>query len=271
MEEEPIQISLNIFKEINKNSSIDERLKQKIDNIVEGSRIKLPIDKRDFYPKSPKSPKSPKTRFHVVSVDFSNEGQTKKNLKSLLNKVTEVNKSVIIDKIKNERIDNTILFYTSLLFIQQDKKTVSLYFDVIKSLIELPELDRLMCEYFKEYKENKLWIIPNIFNDIDVYSKNCDYDDYCKFIKWKVSAICLVELWRIYNYIPICEELTSILTDDIELKISGKRQDIDSLLEQIEILRDFLNLDRFKVLNNIKDKDKSTYFKILDILDKIKK
>lgn len=268
MEEEPIKISINIFKEINKNSSIDERLKQKIDNIVESVRNKLPIDKREFYPKSPKSPKSPKTRFHVVSVDFSNEGQTKKNLKSLLNKVTEANKDVIIEKLRNELTDSTLFFYSSLSFIQQDKKTVGLYLDVMKSLIKSNEFDNLMHQYFKEYKENKLWIVPQYYNNIDVYSKDCDYDDYCKFIKWKVSAICLIELWRIYNDITICKELSSILTTDIEMKISGKRQEIDSLLEQIEILREYLDMDRFKVLKNIKDKDKSTYFKILDILDK---
>lgn len=257
-----VQFPISTFHEIFEREGVDERIYTKIRDI-----LKEPKQYNVAEPRSHPSPLKPKKKFHVLSTDFSEEAENKKVLKSLLNKLTALNKSTISAKLRDAIFDEQIFFDLCIHFIQQDRKIVSTYVDIMRELVGMDRLDKMVVDNFERNKNDCFWIIPSVFQDIDVYSNECDYDDYCKFSKWKTSVLCLVDFWRLYNDKLICCELADILLHALEKNIEGKRQDVDVLLELLDILYDFIDLDRFKNID-YKNKNKSTHFKIQAILER---
>lgn len=261
MDDELVHYSLDSFYKLYDKETTDDRLAKKMEDILHEPKTPTGFERR------PSLTLKPKKKFHMLSMDFTIEGENKKALKSLLNKLTDTNKDVICEKLKNNIKDVQIFFDMCISFIQQDRKTVPIYIDVLRINIDQPELDRMVVHYFEMYKKNKDWILPSSFKDINVYSNECDYDEYCRFSKWKTSSLCLIDFWNMYNDKLICCELADLLMDTLEANIHGKRQDIDTILEQIDILYEYIDLSRFKSLDYT-SKEKSTYFKIKAILER---
>lgn len=193
---------------------------------------------------------------------FSREDKAKKELFSLLNKLTISNADKIIPKVSIIEPYEP-LFYIVIDFIKSNKKYFELY---IKVLNLFP----------KEWLSNKLhvvfndnidyWLIPANFINIDIYSNSCDYDMYCDYNKWKDSVLVLTLLYLYY------EKKMEIVAKNIHKHIikylsSNKtymRHLIDPYIEQLKLLHKWINVSE---LNQIQKYElpSSSKFKIMNL------
>ena len=222
----------------------------------------------------------------VLLIDFSDEMKCKKEFTSYLNKLTDVNKETIYNKISlfikelNEDILKS-LFEVLINFIKIASNNI--YIDVL-FLFDNNYINDNINTYISNFIINKEWLPKEIIIDSKILFNNDNYDKYCSYVKLKKHSISIIKAIMIIikkidessnNYYEL---LLSNIYDDLNFYIinninNNNKHIIELLLDQLIILFDYnLNKD---ILNNLKNInldnfEYSTKFKIQKILDTYK-
>ena len=289
-----IKISLNTFKE-NYDKTYDfqnETLQKKANELVSNYNCfvsnydaKSLWEKKKIMANQKKVVKTNnnRTRPFVVLIDLNDEMKYKKEFTSYLNKLTDINKTVIYNKIKefirtiNETKINA-LFDILINFIKISSNNI--YIDVLY-LFPNNYIDYHINNYCFSYINNKEWFVLEEFliNNKILYN-NDNYDNYCKFVKFKKQTLSILKaLLNINKKLNRPDFSISLNIDilkmiDIYIDNNNYKHIVEFLLDEILIIYEnnkdskiIENLNKYN-LNNL---DNSTKFKIMKILDSIKK
>lgn len=282
---EYIKINYSIFKNIllSHNSEIPEILLNKYNDLITNYNcFASNYDARSLWEKkkimASKKNKT-RTRPHLISFDFTDEMKCKKEFTSYLNKLTDLNKTIIYNKIKTflEKIDEDII--NLLIEIVWNFIKIScnnIYIDVLY-IFDQKYIIKYITIYWDKYNKNIEWLPPdNILINKNLF-KDDNYDEYCDYVKWKKYNISITRAWcNIFKK----ENMMSNI-DIINLKIIEKIEEgeiidkhiINLLYDQISI---FLDSRPNKIIINkiinidLNTCENSTKFKIINILDKYK-
>ena len=230
-----------------------------------------------------------KSRVHIIIPDFSDISNTKRTLIGYLNKLTNKNKEVIYEKIKdiihNNATEEVFLIIWS--YIKATKETGAagtagtagasdsdnnLYVKLLE-YFDAEFSDCIINKLWDSYKNNKEWLPPKYIFDNNLLLLNNEYELYCDYIKWKKGIHNLNTLWIKYkpNDIPL------LLNDIYEYMMNCinnpaiHKYIIDIFMEQIlKILKNYNDtsiIDKIKLLD-IKTFESSTKFLIYNIIEK---
>ena len=285
-----IKISLNTFKE-NYDKTYDfqnETLQKKANELVSNYNCfvsnydaKSLWEKKKIMANQKKDVKTNnnRTRPFVVLIDLNDEMKYKKEFTSYLNKLTDINKTTIYNKIKefiksiNETKLNS-LFDILINFIKISSNNI--YIDV---LYLFPEnyIDYHINNYCFSYINNKEWFVSDDFliNNKILYN-NDNYDNYCKFVKFKKQTLSILKALLNINKklnrpdFPISLNIDILKMIDIYIENNNYKHIVEFLLDEIMVI--YENNKDSKIIDNLKkynldNMENSTKFKIMKILD----
>ena len=286
-----IKISLNTFKEhYNKtydfqNETLHKKANELINNyncFVSNYDAKSLWEKKKIMANQKKVIKTTnnnRTRPFVVLIDLNDEMKYKKEFTSYLNKLTDINKITIYNKIKefiktiNETKLNS-LFDILINFIKISSNNI--YIDV---LYLFPEnyIDYHINNYCFSYINNKEWFVLEEFliNNKILYN-NDNYDSYCKFVKFKKQTLSILKALLNINKklnrpdFPISLNIDILKMIDTYIENNNYKHIIEFLLDEILVI--YENNKDSKIIDNLKkynldNMENSTKFKIMKILD----
>ena len=290
-----IKISIDKFNEIFNNYKDDinnENLKKKANDLISNYNCfisnydaKSLWEKKKMIAQKKNNSKFNNTRNkpRVLLIDFSDEMKCKKEFTSYLNKLTDINKEIIYNKISlfikelNDEILNS-LFNVLINFIKVSSNTI--YIDVL-FLFDNNYINKNIDSYITDFICKKEWLPKEIIMDSKVLYNNDNYDIYCSYVKLKKHSISIIKALMIIikklnntnnNYY---QQLLSNIYSDINHYINSNNNNnnkhiIELLLDQLIILFDHSpNEDIINDLRKIdlKTFEYSTKFKIDKILD----
>jgi len=287
-----IKISLNTFKE-NYDKTYDfqnETLQKKANELVSNYNCfvsnydaKSLWEKKKIMANQKKIIKNnntnTRTRPFVVLIDLNDEMKYKKEFTSYLNKLTDINKTTIYNKIKEfiKSINETklnALFDILINFIKISSNNI--YIDV---LYLFPEnyIDYHINNYCFSYINNKEWFVSDDFliNNKILYN-NDNYDNYCKFVKFKKQTLSILKALLNINKklnrpdFPISLNIDILKMIDIYIENNNYKHIVEFLLDEIMVI--YENNKDSKIIDNLKkynldNMENSTKFKIMKILD----
>lgn len=287
-----IKIPLNTFKSYYEKNTIsdNEILQKKVNELIANYNCfisnydaKSLWEKKKVIAAQKKIVKtSNRTRPYVVLIDINDEMKYKKEFTSFLNKLTDINKIIIYNKIK-EFIKNInddklhSLFDILINFIKISSNNI--YIDI---LYLFPEsyINFHINDYCKSYNSDKKWFVSEEFLiDYKLLYHNDNYDNYCKFVKFKKQSLCLLKaLININDKLNKTEFLLTLI-DNINMTINiymidnnnNNKHIIEFILDEIAIIFD--NTKNKAILNNLEkynlnDFENSTKFKIMKLLER---
>lgn len=225
--------------------------------------------------------KAPKARPHIIYIDFSDDAKCKKEFISYLNKLTDVNKETIYNKLSSFiiQVDYEILntlFDVLINFIKSSNNNI--YIDVLY-LFNKDYIEANISKYYNNYLKEKEWLPSLINNTYKSIFDDENYDVYCEYVKLKKSTISMIKalciILKKINKMNIIEEITDNIFIDLNKFIltSDYKHVNELLLDELAIIIDFL--PKQKYINqisaiDISNLDISTKFKITNIIDKYK-
>jgi hypothetical protein len=200
----------------------------------------------------------------IILIDFSDEMKCKKEFISYLNKLTDVNKEVIYDKIRNliKIIDKSIinnLFDVLINFIKNSSNHI--YIDVLY-LFDNDFIKNNINKYLHNYFILREWIPKEIIIENKILYHNDNYDKYCQYVKLKKHSISILKA-----LIFICKK-----NGDIQILNTLFQEIINDLREYadkteykhiIELLLDELLI--FIEIYNISNESLNEYIKSIDL------
>lgn len=223
--------------------------------------------------------KAPKARPHIIYIDFSDDAKCKKEFISYLNKLTDVNKETIYNKISSfiiqvdQEILNT-LFDVLINFIKSSNNNI--YIDVLY-LFNKDYIENNISKYYNNYLKEKEWLPSLINNTYKSIFDDENYDVYCEYVKLKKSTISMIKalciILKKINKMNIIEEITDNIFIDLNKFIltSDYKHVNELLLDELAIIIDFIPKQKYinQILTiNISNLDASTKFKITNIIEK---
>ena len=225
--------------------------------------------------------KAPKARPHIIYIDFSDDAKCKKEFISYLNKLTDVNKETIYNKISSfiSQVNNDILnslFDVLINFIKSSNNNI--YIDVLY-LFEKDYIETNITNYYNNYLKENEWLPKLIKNNYKSIFDDENYDVYCEYVKLKKSTISMIKalciILKKINKINIIEDIINNIFIDLNKYIltSDYKHVNELLLDELSIIIDFLPKQKYinQVLSiDITNLDISTKFKITNIIDKYK-
>ncbi len=290
-----IKISIDKFNEIFNNYKDDinnENLKKKANDLISNYNCfisnydaKSLWEKKKMIAQKKNNSKFNNTRNkpRVLLIDFSDEMKCKKEFTSYLNKLTDINKDIIYNKISlfikelNEEILNS-LFNVLINFIKVSSNTI--YIDVL-FLFDNNYINKNIDSYITDFIGKKEWLPKEIIMDSKVLYNNDNYDIYCSYVKLKKHSISIIKALMIIikkldntnnNYY---QQLLSNIYSDINHYINSNNNNnnkhiIELLLDQLIILFD--HSPNEDIINDLRKLDLKTFeystkFKIDKILD----
>jgi len=283
----PIEKFFEIFEK-KKNEEINENLGKKTSDLINNYNCFVSnYDAKSLWEKkklmAQKKNSSNKiynrNKPRVLLIDFSDEMKCKKEFISYLNKLTDINKEVIYNKISlfikelNPAILAT-LFEVLLNFIKISSNNI--YIDVL-FLFDMDYINLNINNYLKSFIENREWLPKEIITDYKVLFNNNNYDMYCSYVKLKKHSLSIIKaLMIILRRLNDDNNYSSLLLKEIYQDIINylNNQNYKHILELLldELLIIFEYLDNEEIIANLKTLDLnnfeySTKFKIMKILD----
>jgi len=295
-----IKIPLSVFKEIydNHTNFANEGLERKANELIsnyncfisnydakslwEKKKIIASQKKNNKYSSSSSysSSNNHRRRPNVLLIDLDADVKYKKEFTAFLNKLTDINKEIIYNKITVfikpfDEPKLNILFEILINFIKISSNNI--YIDV---LYLFPEtfVNHQINNYSDNYLNKNEWI-PNETFIIDnkILYNNDNYDNYCKFIKNKKQNIsilkALIIINRKLNKDDFLKSISNNLSDTIDIYIQKNeyKHITEFLLDQILIILEYLN--DIKIVDKIKSYkleglEYSTKFKLMKITEK---
>ena len=227
-----------------------------------------------------KSIKSQKPRHHIINIDFSDKAKCKKEFISYLNKLTDLNKEIIYNKISlfikelNSEILNS-LFDILINFMKSSNNNI--YVDVLY-LFDSSYINDNITKYYLKFIEEKEWLPIKIIEEYKFIFDENNYDEYCEYVKIKKSCLSLLKALSIIlkklNKNDIIEIIINNIFDDLYIFLSRKefKHVIELLLDELSIILDYIpKMEYINKITNIKNSyelETSTKFKIIYILEK---
>lgn len=222
-----------------------------------------------------------KSRPHIIYIDFSDDAKCKKEFISYLNKLTDVNKENIYNKIKtfisqvNKDIFNS-LFDVLINFIKSSNNII--YIEVLYLFDDVYIIEN-MTRFYTNYIEKKEWLPNEILIEYKSIFDEDKYDTYCEYVKIKkitlsmIKALCII-LKKI-SKIDIIDDIINNIFHDLYIYLNkpNYKHIIELLLDELSIIIDFIPKQIYiNNINNISNDnlDISTKFKITNIIDKYK-
>lgn len=201
-------------------------------------------------------------RISAFNCKFSREDKAKKELFSLLNKLTETNTNKILAKV-NITEPYEPLFEIILEFIKSNKKYFYLYLKVLDLFCQRWLLDKINVVFNDNID---YWLIPSQFIKENIYSNSCDYDVYCEYNKWKDSVLVLTSLYLHYEkgMDTITKNIHKHIIKYLNTNENYMRHLIDPYIEQLMILHKWITQ---KMLEDIEKFNipSSSKFKIMNL------
>jgi hypothetical protein len=216
----------------------------------------------------------------ILLIDFSDEMKCKKEFTSYLNKLTDVNKEIIYNKISlfikelNDEILKS-LFDVLINFIKIASNNI--YIDVL-FLFDNNYINNNINVYISNFIINKEWLPNEIIIDSKILFNNNNYDKYCSYVKLKKHSLSIIKAIMIIikkiddnNYYEL---LLSNIYNDLNHYIknninNNNKHIIELLLDQLIILFEY-NSNEIIINNlkniNVENFEYSTKFKIQKIL-----
>jgi hypothetical protein len=232
---------------------------------------KMIWEKKKFTKKE-KMSSNKKNRFHIIIPDFTDDNMNKRQLIGYLNKLTDKNKSVIYEKIKDIISDNNEECLFNIIWSYIKTSDSNLYFNLI-DLFDKEFSNRTIHELWTCYIKNKEWKPPDYILTNNLLLLNDEYEMYCNYIKWKKEVSNLNMTW-IKLGLDISMLLNMIYDEMIRYKNSGGivyKYVIDIYLEQLcKILKVYKNPDIVKKIEllDVNSLENSSKFIIMNILEK---
>jgi hypothetical protein len=283
-----IKFDLKTFKEIYEKRELDinENLIKKASELISNYNCFISnYDAKSLWEKKKmmaqkKNKPNIRNKPRVILIDFSDEMKCKKEFTSYLNKLTDVNKETIYNKIYNfirelnDEVKNS-LFDVLINFIKVSSNNI--YIDVLY-LFEEKFIKENISNYLKNFKEKKEWIPEEIIIENKILYDNNNYDKYCLYVKLKKNSLSILKalliiLNRMENIMEI-EELSNEIFNDIhkylQTDMNIYKHIIELLLDELILILDYhKNLNIIEKLRkiNLNDYEYSTKFKIMKILD----
>jgi hypothetical protein len=223
-----------------------------------------------------------KARPHIIYVDFSDETKCKKEFISYLNKLTDLNKDTIYNKISvfiskiNDDIKN-LLFDVLINFIKSSNN--SIYIDVLYLFDDI-YIKTNITKFYNNYLNQSEWLPNEIKTEYKNIFDEENYDKYCEYVKIKkttlsmIKALCIIlkklDETDIIN--TIIKNIFNDLLNSYIFKAEYKHL-TELLLDELTILID--NIPDEDYINKISsintdNLDNSTKFKINNIVEKYK-
>jgi len=230
---------------------------------------------------SNKTVASSKSRPHIIYVDFSDETKCKKEFISYLNKLTDLNKDIIYNKISvfiskiNDEI-KTMLFDVLINFIKSSNNNI--YIDVLY-LFDDDYIKTNITRFYNNYLNQCEWLPKEIKTEYKNIFDEENYDIYCEYVKIKkttlsiIKALCLI-LKKLDEPAIIDKIINNIFNDLNEYIFKHEYKHLtELLLDELAILIE--NVPTEENINNINmintdNLDNSTKFKINNIVDRYK-
>lgn len=225
--------------------------------------------------------KAPKARPHIIYIDFSDDAKCKKEFISYLNKLTDVNKETIYNKISSfiNQVNNDILFSLFDVLINFIKSSNNNIYIEVLYLFETDYIETNITNYYNNYLKEKEWLPSSISVNYKSIFDDENYDVYCEYVKLKKSTISMIKalciILKKINKINIIEEIIENIFTDLNKYIltSDYKHINELLLDELSIIIDFIPKQIYinKIINiDITNLDISTKFKITNIIDKYK-
>jgi hypothetical protein len=287
-----IKINYDIFKKCldNFNSSniiISDNIVNKANDLINNYNCFVSnYDARSLWEKkkiiaSNKNKIINKSRPHIIYLDFSDDAKCKKEFISYLNKLTDVNKEIIYNKIQNfiSQVNKEIfnsLFDVLINFIKSSNNNI--YIDVL-FLFDENYINENITKFYINYINDKEWLPNDILIEYKLIFDEDKYDTYCEYVKTKkitlsmIKALCVI-LKKI-SKLNIIEDIIINIFEDLDnyLSKNNYKHIIELLLDELTIILDYIPKQIYinKIINIINDNlDISTKFKIVNIIDKYK-
>jgi len=280
MSEKIIKINIELFKkEYNNIVEIPCNILEKVADIKNSYSCfnsyydpKMIWAKKIFNNKDKYNKPKIKNRVHIIIPEFTKTSETKRSLIGYLNKLSNKNKVLIYEKIKDiidnskDTLDEIFSIIINYIKINDD--------DIYSELLDLFDKDFLTSNiniYWDNYLTNREWDPPTYIYDNNLLLLNDEYDLYCDYIKWKKNIHNMNKIWIKYkeNEIiillnNICDHINYIINADVYKYI------LDILLEQIHkilCIKKYTEIiDKIKTID-YKKFDNSTKFLIYNIFE----
>jgi len=224
-----IKISnLSVFKELyeSENNFKNETLEKKANELISNYKCFVSnYDAKSLWEKkkiiaAQKSNKAAKNRNkpRIILIDFSDEMKCKKEFISYLNKLTDINKEIIYNKISAfiKELNITILnslFEVLLNFIKISSNNI--YIDVL-FLFDMEYIINNINNYFEIFINNKHWLPTEIIMENKLLFNNDNYDKYCLYVKLKKHSLSIIKaLMIIIKKLDNYEHKARILLNEI--------------------------------------------------------
>jgi len=222
-----------------------------------------------------------KTRPHIIYVDFSDETKCKKEFISYLNKLTDLNKETIYNKISSfvSKINDDIkilLFDVLINFIKSSNNNI--YIDVLY-LFDDDYIKTNITRFYNNYLTQNEWLPKEIKTEYKNIFDEENYDIYCEYVKIKKTTLSMLKglclILKKLNKTDIIDIIIHNIFNDLNEYIfkNEYKHLTELLLDELAILIE--NVPSQENINNISmintdNLDNSTKFKINNIVDKYK-
>lgn len=207
----------------------------------------------------------------VILIDVSDDMKCKKEFISYLNKLTDLNKDIIYEKIRCliRIIDKAIinsLFDVLINFIKNSSNLI--YIDVLY-LFDNEFIDTNINNYINTFILMREWIPTDIIIENKILYSNDNYDKYCQYVKLKKQTLSLLKA-----LIIICkrnndmQQINKILIEimkDMRTYIDklDYKHIIELLLDDIIIITELY--DQWKSDNIYMYEEYINYLKLVDL------
>jgi len=225
------------------------------------------------------TPNNTRNKPRVILIDFCDEMKCKKEFISYLNKLTDLNKEIIYNKISLfiKELDINILnslFDVLINFIKISSNNI--YIDVL-FLFDINYINNNINNYFEQFLINKKWLPEEIIIDCKILYDNDNYDKYCSYIKIKKNVISLIKAFmiifkKIDNDDIKINQLLGEIYKDIQKYLSNNnfKHIIELLLDELLIILEYS--PNKEIIENIKNInlesfEYSTKFKLMKIFE----
>jgi len=222
-----------------------------------------------------------KTRPHIIYIDFSDETKCKKEFISYLNKLTDLNKDTIYNKISSfiSKINDDIkilLFDVLINFIKSSNNNI--YIDVLY-LFDDDYIKTNITRFYNNYLTQNEWLPKEIKTEYKNIFDEKNYDIYCEYVKIKKTTLSMLKglclILKKLNKTDIIDIIIHNIFNDLNEYIfkNEYKHLTELLLDELAILIE--NVPSQENINNISmintdNLDNSTKFKINNIVDKYK-
>tara|TARA_B000000475_G_scaffold266361_1_gene256030 strand:+ start:454 stop:1245 length:792 start_codon:yes stop_codon:yes gene_type:complete len=238
------------------------------ENILNKINIIKELIKTDTYVKKVEKSTSENSLYtSSFNCKFKNEDIKKKKITSFLNKLSIDNFEKIYNNIVNDM--NELYFSDNIDIILKFMINQKDNFEIYKKILDLYPIDEIKKKIDEIYKKDEnYWLISLNYLEKKVYSIECDYNIFCEFIKWRDKSILISKLLLNYKDKSFSECMVKSMLSYIYNNKISKREILDTCIDNMNIFIEYVDKNDIEKMLNIKNIEKSTKFKLIEMYEK---